>query len=290
MTHQQRKIRTGLSFITPTVTSLILIIFFPLLFSFCVSFFRYTFIDPGFHQFAGFKNFDTAFRDVYFWNSVVVTISFVFLVVPLEFVIGFIIALLLNRNIRFKGLFYTILTIPMVMSPVAVGLIWKMLLHPDLGVVNFILSKLHFPYINWFGNPRLALFSIVLVDIWQQVSFMILVLLAGLNSLPTEPFESAKIDGAGVLQTLFYITIGLMRPVITVAVLIRIITSFRTYDLIYIMTRGGPGISTEIISYYIYKKTFMGMDLSQASAISYFLLLIVMVIVIILFRQMVKRR
>jgi len=119
---------------------------------------------------------------------------------------------------------------------------------------------------------------------------MILILLAGLKSLPKEPFESAEIDGANRFQTIFYITLGLLKPVISVALLIRVIFSFRTYDLIYIMTRGGPGVSTEMISYYIYKKTFIGMDLSQASAISYVLLSIVMIIVIFLFREMVRKK
>jgi len=286
---QQKKL-TGFYFISPTILVLVLIVLIPLLFSFIVCFFRFTFIDPGFHQFALFDNFTTTFQDKYFWNSIKVTITFVLIVVPLEFIVGFTIALLLNRDIRFKGLFYTILTIPMVMSPIAVGLIWKMLLHPDLGVVNYFFSLLHLPYMNWFGSDRLSLWTIILVDIWHQVSFMILILLAGLKSLPKEPFESAEIDGANRFQTIFYITLGLLKPVISVALLIRVIFSFRTYDLIYIMTRGGPGVSTEMISYYIYKKMFIGMDLSQASAISYVLLSIVMIIVIFLFREMVRKK
>jgi multiple sugar transport system permease protein len=243
-------------------------------------------VNPSFENFMSYKNFSNAFKDIYFWNSLKVTLIFVFSVVPLEFIIGFFIAILLNRDIRFKGLYYTILTIPMVMSPVAVGLIWKMFFHSNLGIVNYLLSVLHLPEVNWLGSQDVALFSVIIIDIWHQISFMILILLAGLKSLPKEPFESATIDGASSIQSFFYITLGLMRPVISVAILIRLIFSFKTYDLVYIMTRGGPGISTELISYYIYKTTFMGMDLSEATAISYVLLLIVMVIIIILFRQL----
>jgi len=282
--------RTGWRFIAPTLVVLGAIILFPLLFTLFVSFFRYTFISPGLNSFVGFENFFSAFKDQYFWNSFRVTILFVAFVVPLEFVVGYGIALLLSRDVKYKTVFYFILTMPMVMSPVAVGLIWKMLLHPDLGIVNFILQKLGVGYINWFGDPRWALIAIVLVDVWQQVSFMILILLAGLTSLSKEPFESAKIDGASPFQTLLFITTPMMLPVITVALLMRVITAFKTYDLIYIITSGGPGVSTDVISYFIYRTTFMGLDLSQASAISFMLFLLTMVIVVVLFRQITKER
>lgn len=286
----QQKKRTGLFFISPTVLALILVVLIPLIFSFIISFFNYTLVDPNFDRFILFKNYSAIFQDTYLWNSLKITLIFVFTVVPLEFVLGFFIALLLNRDIRFKGLFYTILTIPMVMSPVAVGLIWKMFLHADLGIVNYIFSIFNLPSVNWLGSNKIALLTIILIDIWHQISFMILILLAGLKSLPKEPFESAKIDGASNTQSFFYITLGLMRPVISVAILIRVIFSFKTYDLVYTMTRGGPGVSTELISYFIYKKTFMGMDFSQATAISYVLFAIIMVIVIFLFREMSGRK
>lgn len=227
-----------------------------------------------------------AFEDQYFWNSLLVTLKFVVIVVSFEFVIGFAIALLLNREIKFKGIYYAILTIPMVMSPVAVGLIWKMLLHPELGVINWVLSLVGIPPVNWLGTTSGAIWTIVFVDIWHQVSFMILVLLAGLVSLPNEPFQAAKIDGANSLQILFKITIPLMRPVIATALLIRTIMAFRTYDLVYVMTKGGPGVSTDVLSYFIYKKTFMGLDLAQASAISWVLLVIVLLMVLVLFKFM----
>ncbi len=281
---------TGRYLITPTVLILLFIILVPLLFSFMVSFYRYTFVDPGFHTFVSLKNYISAFNDKHFWNTLRVTIKFVMLVVPIEFVIGFSISLLLNRDIKLKGVYYAILTIPMVMSPVAVGLIWRMLLHPDLGVINYFLSRLGIPFINWLASARIALWTIVLVDIWHQVSFMILILLAGLMSLSKDVYEAANIDGANDLQVLFRITIPLMKPVISIALLIRTIFAFKTYDLIYIMTRGGPGIRTEIISYFIYKRTFMGMDLSQASAISYVLLVIVMIFVFLLYTLIVGQR
>ncbi|HID15764.1 MAG TPA: sugar ABC transporter permease, partial [Candidatus Atribacteria bacterium] len=182
----QEKI-AGYSFLAPTVVVLAAVVAFPLIYSLIASFYAYTFVSPGFKIFLGLSNYINALKDSYFWNSLIVTISFVLAVVSIEFVLGFIIALMLNRDIRFKGVYYTILTIPMLLSPVAVGLIWKMLLHPDLGVMNYFLSLFGLKHVNWLGSPIGAFWSVLFVDIWQQISFMILLLLAGLVSLPKEP-------------------------------------------------------------------------------------------------------
>ena len=275
---------TGWIFVTPSLLVLAAVIAIPLGFSLVVSFFAYTFVTPTFDLFVGFENYKNAFSDPYFWHSLWVTIKFVVLVVSIEFTLGFIISLMLNRDIKFKRVYYTILTIPMVMSPVAVGLIWKMLLHPDLGVLNYFLGLVGIGPINWLGDPKMAFWSVLMVDIWQQISFMILLLLAGLVSLPKEPFEAATIDGANEFQKLFYITIPLMRPVILSAVVIRTIFAFRTYDLIYVLTRGGPGVSTDVLSYFIYRKTFMGLNLAEAAATSYVLLIVVLALVVVMFR------
>ncbi len=285
----QEKI-AGYGFLAPTVAVLAAVVAFPLIYSLVASFYSYTFVSPGFNLFVGLENYINALNDTYFWNSLIVTLSFVIAVVSIEFTLGFIIALMLNRDIRFKSIYYTILTIPMLLSPVAVGLVWKMLLHPDLGVVNYFLSLFGIGPINWLGSPKGAFWSVLFVDIWQQISFMILLLLAGLVSLPKEPYEAATIDGANEWQKLFFITIPLMKPVIIVTILIRTIFAFRTYDLIYVMTRGGPGVSTEVLSYFIYRKTFMGLNFAEAAATSYVLLMVVFVLVFVMFKFMEERR
>lgn len=277
---------TGTLFVLPALIALTAVVVLPLLWSLVVSFSDYSFLMPVVKSFTGLTNYLTAFGNQYFWNSLWVTLKFVVFVVALEFLLGFAIALLLNRDIKFKGLYYGILTIPMVMAPVAVGLIWKMLLHPQLGIVNYVLSLAGLPKVDWLGTTQGALWAILGVDIWQQVSFMILVLLAGLVSLPNEPYEAARIDGASSAQQFLFITLPLLRPVIATAILIRVIFAFRTYDLIYVMTKGGPGVSTDILSYYIYRRTFMGLNVAEASAISYVLLLIVLLTVVFLFRYL----
>jgi multiple sugar transport system permease protein len=289
LSFQTRYKLIGYQFLIPTFLVLLLVVAMPLLFSLVLSLNRYTFLSPRLNEFVGLKNYASVIHDQYFWNSVKVTVWFVAMVVPLEFLIGYGIALMLSRpEIKFKSIFYFILTVPMVMSPVAVGLIWRMLLHPELGVVNYILGKLGFGYVNWFGDQRLALFTVTLVDIWQQVSFMVLLLLSGITSLPKEPFESAMIDGANWFQNLLFVKTPLLMPIITVAILQRVITSFKTYDLVYVLTSGGPGVSTDLISYNIYRTTFMGLDLSVASAVSYMLLFVILAITVVIFRSTMK--
>ena len=139
---------------------------------------------------------------------------------------------------------------------------------------------------NWLGDTKVALWTIVMVDIWHQVSFMIVLLLAGLSALPREPYEAARVDGASSLQSFIHITLPLMRPVIMVTLLIRLIFAVKTYDLIYIMTRGGPGVSTDLVSYFIYRTAFVSLNIGEASAMSLILLAIVLALTAYLYRYM----
>ena len=134
--------------------------------------------------------------------------------------------------------------------------------------MNYLLGLVGIAKVNWLGDPVIAFWTVVLVDIWHQVSFMIVLLLAGLSALPKEPYEAARMDGASTLQSFFHVTLPLMRPVIIVTLLIRLIFAVKTFDLIYIMTRGGPGTATDLISYFIYRSAFFGLNIGQASAIS----------------------
>ena len=187
MNLRRQEKRFGFYLLTPALVIIAGIIVYPLLFSLVTSFSTYGFLNPFFNQFVWFQNYGTIFHDEYFWNSLYVIFKFVAVVVILEFLLGFGIAMLLNRKIKGKGVFYTILTIPMVMAPVAVALIWRVFLHPELGIMNYFLSLLHIRAVNWLGSAKVAFWTVVMVDIWQQVSFMILILLAGLVSLPSSP-------------------------------------------------------------------------------------------------------
>tara|TARA_Y100001970_G_scaffold177193_1_gene215926 strand:- start:4796 stop:5674 length:879 start_codon:yes stop_codon:yes gene_type:complete len=278
--------RFGYILTAPTVLIITLVILFPICFSLISSFFDYTLINKSFNDFIGIDNYINSFKDEQLFNSIFVTIYFVILVVLLEFILGFFIALLLNSITRFKSIYYFILLLPLLINPIVVGLIWRMFLHPQLGIFNYLLSLINIEPVNWLGDPQMAFITIIFVDIWHQVSFMIILLLAGLSAIPKEPYEAAKSDGANIYECFIHITLPYMRPVIVVTILIRLIFAIKTYDLVYIMTKGGPGDSTDLISYYIYRSAFISLNLGEAAAMSLILLVIIIIITIPLFKYM----
>ena len=278
--------RFGWALTLPGLAALSLIVVFPLLFTIFTSAYDYTLLHRRYDTFVGLENYREAFAADYFGESLWVTLKFVIAVVVLEFLLGFTVALMLNSVIRFKDVYYLILLMPLLINPVVVALIWRMFLHPELGIVNWLLSLIGIGPVNWLGDVRIAFWTVVLVDIWHQVSFMIVLLLAGLSALPREPYEAARMDGASTLQAFFHVTLPLMRPVIVVTLLIRLIFAVKTFDLVFIMTRGGPGTSTDLISYFIYRSAFFGLNIGQASAISVVLLVIVLALTGYLYRYM----
>jgi multiple sugar transport system permease protein len=278
--------RFGWLLTAPGLTALMLVITFPLFFTVFVSGFDYTLMHRSFDTFVGIENYQSAFGENYFVEALWVTLKFVVCVVLLEFVIGFTIALMLNAVTRFKDAYYLILLMPLLINPVVVALIWRMFLHPELGIVNYLLGLVGIAKVNWLGDPVIAFWTVVLTDIWHQVSFMIVLLLAGLSALPKEPYEAARMDGASTLQSFIHVTLPLMRPVIIVTLLIRLIFAVKTFDLVYVMTRGGPGTATDLISYFIYRSAFFGLNIGQASAISVLLLVIVLALTAYLYRYM----
>ena len=280
--------RFGYLFISPAVIILSIVILAPIAIAIITSFYDYTLINRSLDTFIGLKNYFESISNEKFIHASIVTISFVFFVVLLEFLIGFLIAILLNQVEKFRNIYYFILLIPLLINPVVVGLIWRMFLHPQLGILNYLIGFIGVEPINWLGDPQNAFLTIIFVDIWHQVSFMIILLLAGLASIPEEPYEAARVDGANAFEQFKDITLPYMRPVIIITLLIRLIFALKTYDLIYIMTKGGPGDATDLISYYIYRSAFIGLDLGQAASMSVFLLIVVCIIVYPLFKYMTR--
>ena len=228
----------------------------------------------------GLKNYISALTDKYFVSSAWTTLIFTIGVVIFEFLLGLGIALLLNTNVRGKSIYFSIIIIPMMITPVAVGLTWRLLLHSELGIVNYVLGLLGLSGKAWLAESKLALPTVMFIDIWQNVSYMVLVLQAGLVSLPLEPYEAVKVDGASSLQSFRYLTIPMMMPTFMTVLLMRAISALKTYDLIYVLTKGGPGVSTEVISYHIYQEAFRNLELGSASAMSYLLVLVIIPIAI----------
>ena len=278
--------RYGYILAAPSVLIILLIILFPITFALISSFFDYTLINKSFNSFIGLKNYQNSINNERLFNSISVTFIFVILVVLFEFLLGFFIALLLNSVERFKSVYYFILLLPLLINPIVVGLIWRMFLHPQLGILNYLLGLIAIEPVNWLGDPKMAFITIIFVDIWHQVSFMIILLLAGLSAIPKEPYEAARSDGANIFQCFYHITLPYMRPVIIITILIRLIFAIKTYDLIYIMTKGGPGDATDLISYYIYRSAFISLNLGEAAAMSTILLIIIVVMTVPLFKYM----
>ncbi|RIH85695.1 Trehalose transport system permease protein SugA [Meiothermus luteus] len=255
---------------------------FPLLYALLLSFTGYTFLRPDF-TFRGLTRYHEALRDPYFLHALGLAALYVGLTVGLTLALGLLLAVLLHQNFPLKGFHYFAVSLPMLIAPVGVGLIWKMILHPELGILAYLVGG-----VDFFGDGRYALASLALVDVWQQVSFSALVLLAGLRSLPREPLEAAYVDGATPWQAFLRVTLPLLRPVLLALLVLQTLVEARTYDLVYVLTRGGPGSATDLVSYYIYRKAFLGLDLSGASAMGYLLLLLSMVLVVAYYRLLTR--
>lgn len=278
------------SMVYPVVFVLLLVIVVPLVHSFYVSL-HYFIFQFGMGDWTYAKNYINAFKEKDFLISMKNTFVLTFSVVSLEFSIAMILSLFLNReDVKLRKVYTIILMIPIMMPPIAVGLIWRMLLHPELGIINYFIGLVGIRPLGWYGDPKLAMLTVIGVDVWHETSLILIILLAGLTSLDKTPYEAAKVDGASPFQVFLYITLPMLTPVITVAILIRMIAAIKTYDLIYILTRGGPGHKTDTMSYYVFKMAFRKMSVGDAAAQSFILLIIILVLSLILIKTMELRR
>lgn len=261
----------------PAVIVLLVFSVYPLLYSLYTSLWNYRF--GKFTTFAGLDNYQRMFSDGAFWNSIGTTLLFTAVVVPAELIIGLVLALILVENVRFRTLYRTAFIIPMVLAPVVVGIIFRLLYNSEFGLPNYILGDLlHLGRPDWFGNPQLALPSVMLMDIWQWTPFMFIILLAGLHTIPLDLLEAARVDGASYWTALQHITLPLLRPTILVALLVRTMDALRLFDQIYVTTLGGPGTATEVVSFFVYKVAFKFSQMSYAAALLVVLLVITLII------------
>jgi len=273
----------------PAAVIMFLVIVAPLGYSLYISLHKYV-LQFGLGDFIGLQNYLRAFTHEEFLLSMRNTFVLTFSVVAIEFFAALGIALILNReDIKGKNLYTVILMIPVMMPPIAVGLIWRLLLHPDLGMINWVIGLFGAPKLGWYGDPKLAMLTVIGVDAWHETSLILIILLAGLSSLGKSAYEAALVDGARPYQIFYRITLPLMTPVITVAILIRMIAAIKTYDLIYVMTKGGPGFKTETMSYYVYLMAFRKLSMGDAAAQSFILLLIILIFSVVLIKVMEGR-
>jgi multiple sugar transport system permease protein len=244
------------AFVVPAVLVLVVVTILPLLYLVVTSLTPLDLTNPASLRWTGLTNYQQLASDNRFWNSVWVQAQLSFWTVSLQLVIGFAIALLLNGRMRFLELVRSTFIVPMVLPPVVVALIGKVLFTPDISILDWTLGLLHLPQPAWLADPRLALWAIIIADVWEWFPFVMLMLLAALQMLPEEPLEAARLDGASTWQAFRHVTLPLLKPAIVVAVLFRLIDSVKAFPHIFIMTGGGPGTATEVTNYYAYLEGF----------------------------------
>lgn len=280
------------SLLSPSLFIILFIVAFPLGFSLYVSFTSYSLLTPGSMVFNGFDNYISLIHDSIFWQSLKNTVIFLTIAINAEFFLGLGISLLLSRELRGGRILRTISMIPMMFAPVLVGFQFKWFFNDQVGMVNnlfYTLGLIKQP-ILWLIRGDLAMFSILIAEIWRGTSFMIIILTAGLMSLPRDPFEAAEVDGASGFQKFRYITFPLLSPFIFIAMAIRSLDIATAFDIVQIMTGGGPAHRTELIWTYVYRLGIVDTKFGLGSAMSYVTVVISVAFAYYLFKQLLKVR
>jgi multiple sugar transport system permease protein len=255
-------------FILPAVAFVVLMMVFPIIYTVRLSFFNWSMSAVQPPVWVGLKNYTDLFTsDPRFTDALVRTFGFTIGAVVVEMVLGVLIALLLNKPFRGNNLVKTLILLPMVATPVAMGMAWLLMLEPTIGVINAFLRIVGLAPQPWLASQQQALPSLMLVDIWQWTPMVALIALAGLASLPEEPIEAAIVDGAGPFQRFWHVLLPLLAPTLIVAMLLRSIDALKTFDIIYTMTQGGPGFATETLNIYSYVQGFSYFQMGKASSL-----------------------
>jgi multiple sugar transport system permease protein len=272
----QKPSNVGYFFLAPTIVILLAISLFPLIYAINVSLHQYIISKPYLGKpWVGLGNYVRLFTDKDFYYSLRVTFLFALPAIAGEYFLGLCCALLLNRRIRGMGVIRTIIVMPMMIAPVVVGLMWKFMFDFDTGILNYFLRQLGIHPPNWLGDKNWAIPAIIITDIWQWTPLFTLLILAGLQSLPSEPFEAAKVDGASSWQIFTKITFPMLMPFMLIALLLRVIDVFRVFDKVFVMTGGGPGRVTVFISLFAYRQAFSFYYVSYGIAVAFIILIII---------------
>ncbi|WP_371745160.1 carbohydrate ABC transporter permease [Bradyrhizobium sp. U87765 SZCCT0109] len=238
-------------------------------------------------RFVGLANYVRLLTDARFIDATIHTLVYTVLAVVLPLVLGVVAALIFHAKFPARGLLRGLFVMPMMATPVAIALVWTMMFHPQLGVMNYLLSLVGIPAQLWIFHPATVIPSLVLVETWQWTPLVMLILLGGLAAIPTEPYESALMDGASQWQMFRYITLPLLAPFMLVAAIIRTIDAVKSFDIIFAMTQGGPGTASETINLYLYSVAFVYYDVGYGSAIAlvFFLLVVALSVLLLYLRR-----
>lgn len=254
--------------------------FYPIIYSFYLSLTNYRFGTVDI-RIVGLDNYVKAFTTGDYIEALRITLAFISVSVLIELFFGLGAALLLNSIVKGTRIVKALITLPITITPLAAGLMWKWIFEPEVGIANYVLTLFGFSKQMWLGIPALAFWAIVFTDIWRQTPFVIIVLLAGLSAIPSTLYEAAVIDGAGSWISFRHITLPYLRPAIFVVLLSLTATAFKVFDTVYILTHGGPASATEVLSFLIYRTGFKFSQLAYASALSYLMLIISLIISVV---------
>lgn len=276
----------------PGFAVLLAVIGFPMLYSLYLSFTNYTLTTARSFHFIGLGNYLALFSDGVFWQAFGRTVLFMTLAVNIEFLIGLGIAQLMAKAIRGRGFLRTVIMMPMMFAPILVGFMFKWTFNDQVGLVNNLLLSLtgNVHIIPWLVDIPLGFIALLVAEIWMSTPFMVIILEAGILSLPVEPFEAAEVDGASGWQKFKMITLPMIMPFVYTAMAIRSLDLARVYDVVRIMTDGGPGNRTEMIWTYVYRLAFSGHNYALGSAMSYVTVIISFLFTWYLFRNVIKSR
>jgi multiple sugar transport system permease protein len=269
-------------FILPAAIAVGVVILFPWIFTLFMSVEDF---HPGSAaSFVGLANYTRMLGDNRFQAAIAHTIYFTVLAVAAPTILGVIAALVFHKRFPFRGLARTIFILPMMATPVAIALVWTMMFHPQLGVLNYLLTSVGLPPSTWVYDANTVIPTLVMVETWQWTPLVMLIVLGGLASLPIDPYEAAVLDGAGAWQCFRHITLPLVWPVILVAIVLRAVDALKTFDTIFVITGGGPGTASETLNVFLYQQAFAYYNIGYASAVVIVFFIIIMAITLILLR------
>ncbi len=274
-----------LLFVAPAITTTVAVIIFPWIYTLYMSLHDWQIGSP--RVFVGLDNYANLLRDDRFHQAVSRTFVYALLAVLFPTVLGTIAALFFHQQFPLRGLFRTVYLLPMMATPVAIALVWTMMFHPQLGVLNYLLSLVGIPPSRWIYDRDTVIPTLALVETWQWTPLVMLIVLGGLAALPTDPLESALIDGANQIQLFRDITLPMILPFIMVAVVLRMIDALKSFDIIFTMTQGGPGTASETINIYLYLQAFAFFRIGHASAVVlvFFLIIVAFSLALLWLRQ-----
>ncbi len=279
---------SALLFLSPTLLIFGVFVAFPVVFSFYLSFHKWNMFSPE-RSFVGLDNYLRIMRNPEFWIVLRHTLVYTLGTVPLNMVLALLVAYVLNRRIAGKKLLRAAFFAPVVVSPVAAAVIWRWIYEPNFGILNYALGSIGIPPVNWLNDPTAAMFSLIIMGVWKSFGINMVLFAAGLQGIPEHYYEAAEIDGASPLARFWNITLPLLSPTTLFILVMSVIGSFQVFDIVYVLTSGGPLDSTKVLVFYLYEHAFKYFDMGYASAVAYLMFAIIFVLTLLQMRYFKNR-